>query len=70
MLSLKYTTGDLVTVKYLNKIISGRITGLSASRNPDGTYNQSYSVTYKDGKKETTINDIKEYDIIQSWRNT
>lgn len=69
MLSLKYTTGDLVTVKYLNKIISGRITGLSASRNPDGTYNQSYAVTYKEGGRENTIGGIKEYNIIQAWRN-
>lgn len=70
MLNLEYTTGDLVTVKYLGKIISGRITGLSASRNPDGTYNQSYTVTYKDSERENTISDIKEYDIIQAWRNT
>lgn len=70
MLNLKYTTGDLVTVKYLGKIISGRITGLSASRNPDGTYNQSYTITYKDNERENTINNIKEYDIIQTWRNT
>ena len=70
MLSLKYTTGDLVTVKYLGKIISGRITGLSASRNPDGTYNQSYTITYKDNERENTINNVKEYDIIQTWRNT
>ena len=70
MLNLKYTTGDLVTVKYLGKIISGRITGLSVSRNPDGTYNQSYTITYKDNERENTINNIKEYDIIQTWRNT
>lgn len=70
MLNLKYTTGDLVTVKYLDKIISGRITGLSASRNPDGTYNQSYTITYKDNERENTINNVKEYDIIQAWRNT
>lgn len=70
MLNLKYTTGDLVTVKYLGKIISGKITGLSASRNPDGTYNQSYTVTYKDSERENTISSIKEYDIIQAWRNT
>ena len=70
MLNLKYTTGDLVTVKYLGKIISGKITGLSASRNPDGTYNQSYTVTYKDSERENTISGIKEYDIIQAWRNT
>ena len=67
---LKYTTGNLVTVKYLNKIISGRITGLSASRNPDGTYNQSYAVTYKEDGRENTISGIKECDIIQAWRNT
>lgn len=70
MLNLKYTTGDLVTVKYLGKIISGRITGLSASRNPDGTYNQSYIITYKDNERENTIDNIKEYDIIHAWRNT
>ena len=69
MLSLKYITGDMVTVKYLDKIISGRITGFSASRNLDGTYNQSYTVTYKDSERENTIRKIKEYDIIQAWRD-
>lgn len=59
-----------MAVKYLGKIISGRITGFSASRNPDGTYNQSYTITYKDNERENTINNIKEYDIIQTWRNT
>lgn len=70
MLSLKYTIGDLVTVKYLGKIISGRITGLSASRNQDETCNQSYTITYKNNKIENTIDGIKECDIIQAWRNT